>query len=127
VAATRMLAAYGAEWMKQHVIPQLLEGSLTATMCMTESQCGTDLRQLRTVARPREDGTWRITGNKIFISGGDHDLTENVVHVVLAKVPGPDGKIANDLSSVNVFLVPKRLIDPATGEHGGPNGVEVTS
>lgn len=94
---------------------------------MTESQCGTDLRQRRTVAHPQSDGTWRITGEKIFISGGDHDLTENIVHVVLAKVPNSDGKITNDLSSVNVFIVPKLQINTETGEFGDRDGVEVRS
>ncbi|HEY9280878.1 MAG TPA: acyl-CoA dehydrogenase family protein [Eoetvoesiella sp.] len=127
VSTTRMLAKFGADWMKQHLIPQLVDGSMTATMSMTESQCGTDLRQLRTVARPQSDGTWLITGEKIFISGGDHDLTENIVHVVLAKVPDADGKIPNELSAVNVFIVPKLRIDPETGKNGERNGVEVLS
>lgn len=120
-----MVAALGEPWMREHVVPRLSDGEWTATMCMTEPQAGTDLRQLRTRAVAREDGSWRIDGEKIFISGGDHDLTGNIVHVVLAKVVDEQGKVPASLSAVNVFLVPKRRIDPATGALGGPNGVHV--
>lgn len=123
----RMLAALGEPWIKQHVVPRLSDGDWTATMCMTEPQAGTDLRQLTTRAEPQPDGTWRITGNKIFISGGEHDLTDNIVHVVLAKVPDETGRLPPGLSSVSVFMVPKRLIDPVTGETGAPNGVKAVS
>lgn len=122
-----MLAALGEDWMRAHVVPRLSDGDWTATMCMTEPQAGTDLKQLTTRAVRQADGSWRITGRKIFISGGDHDMSENIVHVVLAKVPGEDGRLQPGLGSVNVFLVPKRLIDPATGALGEPNRVYARS
>ncbi|WP_372603794.1 acyl-CoA dehydrogenase C-terminal domain-containing protein [Actibacterium sp.] len=125
--ASEMLNAFGADWIKTHVVPRLVQGDWTATMSMTESHCGTDLRQMRTRAVEQPDGTWRLSGSKMFISGGDNDLADNIVHIVLAKVPGPDGKLANDLSTVNVFLVSKNRIDTETGAVLGPNGVSVAS
>jgi alkylation response protein AidB-like acyl-CoA dehydrogenase len=126
-SAAYMLDALGEDWMKQHVIPHLVAGDWSATMSMTESHCGTDLRQLRTRATPDEDGSWRLSGTKIFISGGDHDMAENIIHIVLAKVPGADGRIANDLSAVNVFLVSQHELDRATGQLGAINKVGVSS
>jgi alkylation response protein AidB-like acyl-CoA dehydrogenase len=126
-SAASMLAALGEGWMRDHVVPALLAGRWTATMCLTEPHCGTDLRQTRTRAVPQADGSWRLHGQKIFISGGDHDLTEAIAHIVLAKVPAADGTLAPGLGSVNVFLVPSRQIDTATGELGGRNGVQVAS
>jgi alkylation response protein AidB-like acyl-CoA dehydrogenase len=123
----RMLATLGEPWIQQHIVPRLSDGDWTATMCMTEPQAGTDLRQLSTRAEPQDDGTWRITGNKIFISGGEHDLTDNIVHIVLAKVPDESGRIPSGLSSVNVFMVPKRMVDIVTGEVGASNGVKALS
>lgn len=125
--AASMLAALGPAWMKQHVVPHLSDGDWTATMCMTEPQAGTDLRQLATRAAPQPDGTWRISGRKIFISGGDHDLTENIVHIVLAKVPGDDGRVPTSLAAVHVFMVPAWQIDPITGALGARNGVQASS
>lgn len=122
-----MLSKLAPEWIRTHVVPKVSAGEWTATMGMTEPQAGTDLRQLSTRAVPQPDGSWRVSGRKIFISGGDHDLTDNIVHVVLAKVPDEHGRIAPGLSSVNVFLVSKRLIDPATGALGGANGVVARS
>jgi hypothetical protein len=122
----RMLATLGEPWMQQHIVPRLSDGDWTATMCMTEPQAGTDLRQLQTRAVPQPDGTWRLHGHKCFISGGDHDLTDNIVHVVLAKVPGADGRLPAGLGSVHVFLVPKILVDPATGALGVRNAVRVS-
>lgn len=121
--AASMLAALGPDWVRRHVVPRLSDGDWTATMCMTEPQAGTDLRQLSTRALPQADGSWRLTGRKIFISGGDHDLTDNIAHIVLAKVPDETGRVPASLSAVNVFLVSKRTLDPATGALGGPNGV----
>lgn len=123
----RMLAALGEPWMREHVVPRLSDGDWTATMCMTEPQAGTDLRQLATRAEPQPDGTWRISGHKIFISGGEHDLTDNIVHIVLAKVPDESGRLPPGLGAVNVFMVLKRLIDPATGALGAANGVRAAS
>lgn len=127
ISAARMLHALGEDWMRQHVVPRLVSGEWTATMCLTESHCGTDLRQIRTRAVPQADGSWRLSGGKIFISGGDHDLSDNIVHVVLAKVADADGTYPQDLRAVNVFMVSKHDIDPATGEIGARNGVSVDS
>lgn len=122
-----MLQALGEGWMKKHVVPRLVAGDWSATMCLTESHCGTDLRQIRTRATPAEDGSWRLSGSKIFISGGDHDMTENIVHVVLANVPDADGRVRNDLSAVHVFLVSKRDLDPDSGRLDDTNNVRVSS
>ncbi|MGO4325860.1 acyl-CoA dehydrogenase C-terminal domain-containing protein [Cupriavidus sp. 2TAF22] len=115
----------GEPWMLQHVVPAMVEGRWAGTMCLTEPHCGTDLRLMKTRAVPQPDGSWRLSGTKIFISGGDQDLTENVIHLVLAKVPDESGHIRDDLSTVRLFLVPKRVVDPDTGTLGGPNGVVV--
>ena len=122
-SAARMLAEAGLPWMREVVIPRLVAAEWTATMCMTEAHCGSDLRRLRTRAVQQEDGSWRISGDKTFISGGDHDLTDNIVHVVLAKVPGPDGTITDTLEDVNVFLVSKYHLDTRTGQLGERNDV----
>lgn len=125
--AATMIAALGDDWMREHVVPRLVAGDWTATMCMTESHAGSDLRELTTRAEEQPDGSWRIRGGKIFISGGDHDLTDNIVHIVLAKVVQPDGSIPDGLAGVGVFVVPARELDPSSGTLGGPNGVTVDS
>lgn len=122
-----MLNKLGAEWMREFVVPKLVNCEWAATMAMTESHCGTDLKQLRTKAIKQEDGTYRLSGNKIFISGGGQDLSDNIIHIVLAKIPEEDGSVPMKLSSVNVFLVSNRKIDINTGEIGENNGVKVLS
>ena len=122
-----MLAALGPDWVRTYVVPKLSDGEWTATMCMTEPHAGTDLRQLTTRATQQPDGTWRISGQKIFISGGDHDLTDNIVHIVLAKVTDENGRVPHSLAAVNVFMVSKRNIDPASGILGETNGVHARS
>lgn len=124
-SAALVLDKAGEPWMREVIIPRLVAADWTATMCMTEAHTGSDLRRLTTRAVQQDDGTWRITGEKIFISGGDHDLTDNIVHIVLAKVPAADGTVTDTLEDVNVFLVSKRHVDPETGELGGPNDVSV--
>lgn len=126
-SGAHMLSHLGEDWMRQHVVPRLVAGDWTATMCLTEPHCGTDLRQLRTRAEQQPDGSWRLYGTKIFISGGDHDLTENIVHVVLAKVPDENGKLLPGLDSVNVFLVSSHAIDPASGALGEREGLQILS
>ncbi|HMO48643.1 MAG TPA: acyl-CoA dehydrogenase C-terminal domain-containing protein [Rubrivivax sp.] len=115
----------GADWMREHVVPQMVRGRWTGTMCLTEPHCGTDLRLMKTRAVPQPDGTFRISGTKIFISGGDQDLAENVIHLVLAKLPDASGRYVDQLWTVNLFLVSKRAIDAQTGTLGGANGVGV--
>jgi alkylation response protein AidB-like acyl-CoA dehydrogenase len=118
------LIATGADWMKQHLVPKMVSGEWAGTMCLTESGCGTDLRLMKTRAVEQPDGTYRITGTKIFISGGDQDLTDNIIHMVIAKIPDADGKIHDDLSTVNFFMVPKFLVSE-DGKVGARNGVNV--
>jgi alkylation response protein AidB-like acyl-CoA dehydrogenase len=125
--AASMLAALAPDWVKTLVVPRLSDGDWTATMCMTEPQAGTDLRQIAARAVAQPDGSWRLSGSKIFISGGDHDLTDNIIHIVLAKVPLEDGRLPPGLGGVNVFLVSKRQIDTTSGALGPANGVCVSS
>src|SRR5207237_2426933 len=104
----------GAPWMKDHIVPRMVSGEWTGTMCLTEPHCGTDLRLMKTRAVEQDDGTWRMSGTKIFISGGEHDLADNIIHMVIAKIPDENGKIRDDLSMVNFFMVPKYIV----GEDG---------
>ncbi len=99
------LEQYADEQQKQCYLPPLIEGLWSGVMCLTEPQCGTDLGLLRTRAEADDDGSYRITGNKIFITGGEQDLTENIVHFVLARIKGaPPG-----VRGISMFLVPKYL------------------
>ncbi|MEB3754340.1 acyl-CoA dehydrogenase C-terminal domain-containing protein [Acinetobacter sp. MD2(2019)] len=96
---------YGTEQQKNLYMPPLVAGTWSGTMCLTEPQCGTDLGQVKTKAEPRENGSYAITGTKIFISAGEHDLTENIVHIVLARLPNaPQGT-----KGISLFIVPKFL------------------
>lgn len=108
------LTKHGSDELKARYLPKLVSGEWTGTMCLTEPQCGTDLGLIRTRAVPRDDGAYEITGNKIFISAGEHDLAENILHLVLAKLPdAPAGT-----RGISLFLVPKFL----PTEDGRPNG-----
>ena len=105
--AYRAISAHGTDTLKQTCLPRLVDGSWTGTMCLTEAESGSDLSGLRTRAVPAEDGSYRISGSKIFISGGDHDLSENIVHLVLARLPdAPPGT-----KGISLFIVPKLLPD----------------
>ena len=121
-AAYGALIATGADWMKQHIAPKMVSGEWAGTMCLTEPGCGTDLRLMKTRAVEQPDGTYRMTGTKIFISGGDQDLTDNIIHMVIAKIPDENGQIHDDLSTVNFFMVPKFLVSE-DGKMGARNGV----
>jgi alkylation response protein AidB-like acyl-CoA dehydrogenase len=112
--AVSALLAKGSEELKAHYLPKLVSGEWLGTMALTESQAGTDLGLIRTRAEPCEDGSYRVTGEKIFCSGGEQDLTENIVHLVLAKIPGgPAG-----VKGISLFIVPKFLVneDGSLGE-----------
>src|SRR5579862_4462058 len=122
MAACSALVASGAPWMKEHIVPKMVAGEWAGTMCLTEPHCGTDLRLMKTRAIEQPDGTYRMTGTKIFISGGDHDLTDNIIHMVIAKIPDANGQIQDDLSTVNFFMVPKFLVSE-DGTMGARNGV----
>ena len=108
--------------MKQHIVPKMVSGEWAGTMCLTEPGCGTDLRLMKTRAVEQPDGTYRMNGTKIFISGGDQDLTDNIIHMVIAKIPDENGQIHDDLSTVNFFMVPKFLVGE-DGKMGARNGV----
>ena len=116
--AMKTLSLHGTEAQRQLYLSKLIEGSWTGTMCLTEAHCGTDLGMLRTKAEDNGDGSYRISGTKIFISAGDHDLSENIVHIVLARLPGaPEGT-----KGISLFIVPKFVPD-ANGNIGARNGV----
>jgi len=101
--AYEALHAYGTDEQKKTYLGKLTSGEWTGTMCLTEPHCGTDLGLLRTKAEPQPDGTYRITGNKIFISAGEHDMAPNIVHLVLARLPdAPKGS-----KGISLFVVPK--------------------
>ncbi|WP_298494993.1 acyl-CoA dehydrogenase C-terminal domain-containing protein [uncultured Maritimibacter sp.] len=111
---------HGTEEQKQTYLPKMVTCEWTGTMNLTEPHSGTDLGLMRTKAVPQEDGTYKITGNKIFISAGDHDMSENVIHLVLAKIQGgPEG-----IKGVSLFIVPKFLVNE-DGTPGERNGVSV--
>tara|TARA_R110001583_G_scaffold9395_2_gene44573 strand:+ start:16364 stop:18130 length:1767 start_codon:yes stop_codon:yes gene_type:complete len=101
--ACETLLAYGSDAEKALYLPKLISGEWTGTMCLTEAQAGSDLGLLRTKAEPTDTGQYRLYGSKIFISSGDHDLAENIVHLVLARLPGaPEGS-----RGISLFVVPK--------------------
>ncbi len=104
------LLATGADWMKRAIAPKMVSGEWAGTMCLTEPGCGTDLRLMKTKAVEQPDGTYKMNGTKIFISGGDQDLTDNIIHMAIAKIPDENGQIHDDLSTVNFFMVPKFLV-----------------
>lgn len=114
--------AYASDELKQLYLPKMTSGEWTGTMCLTEPHAGTDLGIIRTKAEPQEDGTFAVSGTKIFITGGEHDLTDNIVHLVLAKLPdAPAGS-----KGISLFLVPKFLPD-ADGNPGERNAVKCGS
>lgn len=116
--AALCINAHGSEELKQAYLPKLYSGEWAGAMDMTEPQAGSDLRNIRTRAVPLDDGSYAITGSKIFITGGDHDLTENIIHLVLAKLPESKG--------ISLFLVPKISVN-TDGSLGSTNGVSVGS
>lgn len=121
-AAHRLIEVHGSDVIRQVYLPPLVSGRWTATMCLTEPHCGTDLGLVRTRASVADDGDYRITGTKAFITAGVHDLTENIVHLVLARLAGaPAGT-----SGLSLFLVPSRLLNP-DGSLGVHNGVSCGS
>jgi alkylation response protein AidB-like acyl-CoA dehydrogenase len=116
--AYEALHAHGTPEQKALYLPKLTSGQWTGTMCLTEPHCGTDLGLLRTKAEPQPDGTYKITGAKIFISAGEHDLAENIVHLVLARLPdAPPGS-----KGISLFVVPKFLVNK-DGSVGARNGI----
>jgi alkylation response protein AidB-like acyl-CoA dehydrogenase len=105
--AIQTLLVSASDAQKQHFIPRLVRGEWTGTMCLTEPHCGTDLGLLKTKAVDKGNGSYEITGQKIYISGGEHDLTDNILHLVLARIEGdPEG-----VKGISLFAVPKVLVD----------------
>jgi alkylation response protein AidB-like acyl-CoA dehydrogenase len=121
--AYEALSRHGSDELKKTYLPKLTDGTWTGTMCLTEPHCGTDLGMLRTKAEPQADGSYSITGTKIFISAGEHDLAENILHLVLARLPDAPG----GTKGISLFLVPKFLPkkDGANGQVsvGERNGI----
>ena len=116
--AYEALHAHGTEAQKKLYLPKLTSGEWTGTMCLTESHCGTDLGLLRTKAEPQADGSYKLTGNKIFISAGEHDMAENILHLVLARLPdAPQGS-----KGISLFAVPKFNV-AEDGSLGARNGI----
>ncbi|MBV2215550.1 MAG: acyl-CoA dehydrogenase family protein, partial [Diaphorobacter sp.] len=119
--AYEALHAHGTDEQKKLYLPKLTSGEWTGTMCLTEPHCGTDLGLLRTKAEPQADGTYKITGNKIFISAGEHNFTSNIVHLVLARLPdAPKGS-----KGISLFVVPKFKVN-ADGSLGERNPIYCT-
>ena len=114
--------AHASQALKQRYLPNMYAGTWTGSMCLTEAHAGTDLGLIRTRAEPAADGSYRISGSKIFITGGEHDLTENIIHLVLARLPdapaGPKG--------ISLFLVPKVLVND-DGSLGATNALSCGS
>jgi len=116
--AYEALHAHGTDEQKKLYLPKLVSGEWTGTMCLTEPHCGTDLGMLRSKAEPQADGTYKLNGAKIFISAGEHDLAENIVHLVLARLPdAPKGS-----KGISLFAVPKYNVK-ADGSLGERNGI----
>lgn len=120
IANANLIAAFGTEEQKRRFLPPLIEGRWLGTMCLSEPQAGSSLSDITTRAEPRGDGSWRLTGSKMWISGGDHEITENIVHLVLARTPdAPPG-----VKGISLFLVPKHRVE-ADGSLGPRNGIEL--
>ena len=122
IGAYNCILHHADDKIKEKFLPKIVEGKWSGTMCLTESQCGTDLGLIKTKAIKNKDGSFSLTGQKIFITSGDHDLTENIIHLVLAKIPGgPAGT-----RGISLFLVPKFNVNE-NGSVGSRNGVSTLS
>ena len=116
--AVATIEEHGTEQQQNTYLPKLISGEWTGTMCLTEPHCGSDLGLLKTKAEPQADGSYKVSGTKIFISAGEHDMAENIVHIVLARLPGaPEGT-----KGISLFIVPKFLVNE-DGSLGARNGV----
>lgn len=120
--AMNTIELHGTDEQKQTYLTKLVSGEWTGTMCLTEPHCGTDLGLLKTKAEPQEDGSYAISGTKIFISAGEHDMASNIVHIVLARLPNaPEGT-----KGISLFIVPKFNVD-ASGEMADRNALSCGS
>ena len=123
IGAYNCILHHADKQIKDKFLPKIVEGKWSGTMCLTEAQCGTDLSLIKTKAIKNNDGSFSLTGQKIFITSGDHDLTENIIHLVLAKIPGaPDGT-----KGISLFLVPKFKVndDNSVGQKNGVNTLSI--
>ena len=122
IGAYNCILQHADQKIKDKFLPKIVEGKWSGTMCLTESQCGTDLGLLKTKAVKQKDNSYKISGQKIFITSGDHDLTENIIHLVLARIPGaPSGT-----KGISLFLVPKFIVND-DGSVSSRNGVNTAS
>jgi len=122
IGAYNCIVHHGTDSIKKKFLPHMVKGTWSGTMCLTEPVCGTDLGLLKTKAAEQSDGTYKLTGQKIFITSGDHDLTENIIHLVLARTPdAPSGT-----KGISLFLVPKIQVKE-DGSLGPKNGVSTNS
>jgi alkylation response protein AidB-like acyl-CoA dehydrogenase len=119
--ANTLLKCGSPEQIERYVKP-LLAGRFFGTMCLSEPQAGSSLSDIATRADPEPDGSYRLRGNKMWISGGEHELSENIIHLVLAKVPGTDGKLIPGVKGISLFIVPKKIVH-ADGTLGERNDV----
>jgi alkylation response protein AidB-like acyl-CoA dehydrogenase len=118
IANANVIKRFGTESQKRRYLPHMLSGRFFGTMCLTEPQAGSSLSDITTSATPQPDGTYRLSGNKIFISGGDHELSENIVHLVLARLPGAPAGV----KGISLFVCPKFLVND-DGSLGARNDV----
>ena len=116
--AANLIAAHGSTEQKARYLPAMLEGRFFGTMALTEPQAGSSLADIRTIAEPLADGSYRLRGNKVFISGGDHELADNIVHLVLARIKGAPAGV----KGISLFIVPKFLVED-DGSLGARNDV----
>ncbi len=122
IGNANLLLAHGTPEQIERFVKPMLAGRYFGTMCLSEPQAGSSLSDIKARAEPDGDGTYRLTGNKMWISGGEHDLTENIIHLVLAKLPGHDGKLIPGVKGISLFVVPKLLVN-ADGTIGERNDV----
>ena len=122
IGAYNCIHHHATEEIKNKYLPKMVEGKWSGTMCLTEPVCGTDLGLLKTKAEEQSDGTFKLNGQKIFITSGDHDLTENIIHLVIARATdSPKGT-----KGISLFLVPKFKVND-DGSIGSRNGISTGS
>lgn len=124
MANANLLLTYGTPSQIDRFVRPMLDGQWTGTMCLSEPNAGSSLADITTRAERQPDGTYRLTGNKMWISGGDHDLADNIVHLVLAKVPDEHGALRPGVAGISLFIVPKYTIEQ-NGKPGARNDVVV--
>ena len=119
MGTAKLLLAHGTPDQIDRFVRPMLAGRFFGTMCLSEPQAGSSLSDVNTRAEADGEGRYRLTGNKMWISAGEHDLTENIIHLVLAKLPGPDGNLIPGVKGISLFVVPKFLVngDGTLGEH----------